>query len=109
MPVTQIQPSTTWAPDILKNGPMTLLWLRLAVVLYGVAALAVLPAALYNRPRWRHFAMPAALLGFLFHFVSIVEMLVAAHRALPVGTHETLSFLGLLLSGAFLGLAARYR
>ena len=37
---------------------MTLLWLRIAVLLYGIAALAVLPAALYNRPRWRHIAMP---------------------------------------------------
>ena len=48
---------------------MTLLWLRVAVLLYGVAALAVLPAALYNRPRWRHVAMPAALGGVFFHFV----------------------------------------
>jgi ABC-type uncharacterized transport system permease subunit len=88
---------------------MSLLWLRVAVVLYGVAALSVLPAALYNRPRWRHVAVPAALLGFFFHFVAIAETLVAAHRALPVDTHETLSWLGLLLAGAFLVLAARYR
>jgi ABC-type uncharacterized transport system permease subunit len=88
---------------------MSLLWLRVAVILYGVAALAVLPAALYNRPRWRHIAYPAALAGAFFHFVSIVETLVAAHRALPVDTHETLSWLGLLLVLAFLILAARYR
>src|ERR1700679_3956494 len=88
---------------------MTLLWLRLAVILYGVAALAVLPAALYNRPRWRHIAMPAAFLGAFFHFVSITETLYAAHRALPVDTHETLSTLGLLLVVGFLILAARYR
>ena len=88
---------------------MALLWLRLAVILYGVAALAVLPAALYNRPRWRHVALPAALAGAFFHFVSITETLVAAHRALPIDTHETLSWLGLLLAVAFLVLAARYR
>jgi len=88
---------------------MTLLWLRLAVILYGVAALAVLPAALYNRPRWRHIAVPAAFLGAFFHFVSITETLYAAHRALPVDTHETLSMLGLLLVVGFLILAARYR
>ncbi len=88
---------------------MTLLWLRLAVILYGVAALAVLPAALYNRPRWRHIAMPAAFIGAFFHFVSIAETLYAAHRALPVDTHETLSMLGLLLVVGFLILAARYR
>ena len=63
---------------------MTLLWLRIAVLLYGVAALAVLPAALYNRPRWRHIAMPAALTAVFFHFVALAEMLNAAHHALPV-------------------------
>jgi len=86
---------------------MSLLWLRVAVVLYGIAALAVLPAALYDRPRWRHIAVPAALAGVFFHFVSIVETLVAAHRALPVDTHEALSWLALLLAVAFLLLAAK--
>jgi len=88
---------------------MTLLWLRIAVLLYGIAALAVLPAALYNRPRWRHLAMPAALAAVFFHFVALAEMLNAAHHALPVDTHESLSVLGLLLGAAFLVLAVRYR
>jgi ABC-type uncharacterized transport system permease subunit len=72
---------------------MSLLWLRVAVILYGIAALAVLPAALG---------------GVFFHFVSITETLIAAHRALPVDTHETLSWLGLLLAIAFLLLARAY-
>ncbi len=88
---------------------MTLLWLRVAVILYGVAALAVLPAALYNRPGWRHIALPSATMGAFFHFVSLTETLYAAHRALPVDTHETLSMLGLLLAIGFLILAGRYR
>jgi ABC-type uncharacterized transport system permease subunit len=88
---------------------MSLLWLRVAVLLYGIAALAVLPAALYSRPRWRHLAVPVALAGAFFHFVSIAETFYAAHRALPVDTHETLSLLGLLLAVAFLLLAAKYR
>jgi len=88
---------------------MTLLWLRIAVLLYGIAALAVLPAALYNRPGWRHVAMPAALGAVFFHFVALAEMLNAAHHALPVDTHESLSVLGLLLGAAFLVLAVRYR
>ena len=88
---------------------MSLLWLRVAVVLYAVAALAVLPAALYNRPRWRYLAIPAALAGVFFHFVALTEALVAAHHALPVDTHEMLSMLGLLLAAAFLGLAVRYK
>ena len=88
---------------------MSLLWLRVAVLLYAVAALSVLPAALYNRPRWRYLAMPAALGGVFFHFVALTEALVAAHHALPVNTHETLSLLGLLLASAFLALAVRYK
>lgn len=87
---------------------MSLLWLRVAVLLYGLAALAVLPAALYNRPRWRHIAIPASLAGAFFHFVSLAETLSAAHRALPVDTHETLSLLGLILAVAFLVLARLY-
>lgn len=79
------------------------------MILYGVAALAVLPAALFDRPRWRHIALPAAFIGAFFHFVSIAETMYAAHRALPVDTHETLSMLGLLLVAGFLLLAARYR
>ncbi len=88
---------------------MSLLWLRFAVLLYAVAALAVLPAALYDRPRWRYLALPCALGGIFFHFVALTETLVAAHHALPVDTHETLSMLGLLLAAAFLALFVRFR
>ncbi len=88
---------------------MSLLWLRVAVLLYGIAALAVLPAALYDRPRWRHIAIPATIAAVLFHFVSLAEMLNAAHHRLPVDTHETLSFLSLLLALAFLLVYGRYR
>ena len=88
---------------------MSLLWLRVAVSLYGIAALAVLPAALYDRPRWRHIAIPATVAAVFFHFVSLAEMLNAAHHRLPVDTHETQSFLGLLLSLSFLLVYTRYR
>ena len=81
---------------------MSLLWLRLAILLYGVAALAVLPAALYERPRWLKVAVPAVVGGLLFHFVSLAEMLNAAHHSLPVETHETQSLLSLLFALAFL-------
>jgi ABC-type uncharacterized transport system permease subunit len=88
---------------------MSLLWLRVAVLLYGIAALAVLPAALYDRPRWRHIAIPATIAAVLFHFVSLAEMLSAAHHALPVDTHETQTLLGLLLALAFLLIYWRYK
>ncbi len=88
---------------------MSLLWLKVAVLLYGVAALAVLPAAVYDRPRWRHVAIPATIAALFFHFVSFAEMLNAAHHALPVDTHETQSMLGLVLGLAFLLIYGRYR
>jgi ABC-type uncharacterized transport system permease subunit len=88
---------------------MSLLWLKVAVFLYGVASLAVLPAALYERPGWRHVALPATMAGVLFHFVSLAEMLNAAHHRLPVEAHETQTLLSLLLAAAFLLVYARYR
>jgi ABC-type uncharacterized transport system permease subunit len=95
--------------DILQVGTMTLIWLRFAVLLYGVAALAVLPAALYDRPRWRHIAVPATIAAAFFHFVSLTEMLDAAHHRLPVEAHEVQSLLALILALAFLLIYARYR
>jgi ABC-type uncharacterized transport system permease subunit len=88
---------------------MTLLWLRLAVLLYGVAALAVLPAALYNRPRWSMVAVPATITAAIFHFVALAETLNAAHHRLPIETHEVQSFFALILALAFLVVYARYR
>lgn len=88
---------------------MSLLWLKVAVLLYGVAALAVLPAALYDRPRWRHIAVPATVAAVLFHFVSLAEMLNAAHHALPVDTHETQALFSLLFALAFLMVYWRYK
>jgi ABC-type uncharacterized transport system permease subunit len=88
---------------------MSLFWLRVAVFLYGVAALAVLPAALYDRPRWRVVAIPATVAALLFHFVSLAEMLSVAHHRLPVDTHETQTLLALLLAAAFLAVYSFYR
>jgi ABC-type uncharacterized transport system permease subunit len=88
---------------------MSLFWLRVAVLLYGIAALAVLPAALYDQPRWRHLAIPAAVAAAFFHFVSLAEMLNAAHHRLPVEAHELQSVLALILALAFLAVYGWYR
>ena len=88
---------------------MTLFWLRLAVLLYGVAALAVLPAALYDRARWSLLAVPATVAAAMLHFVSLAETLNAAHHRLPVETHEVQSVLALVLALVFLGVYGRYR
>jgi len=88
---------------------MSLIWLRVAVFLYAIAALAVLPAALYDRPRWRHVALPATIAGLLFHFVSLAEMLNAAHHSMPVESHETQSLLALLLALSFVLVFWKYK
>src|ERR1700753_519996 len=88
---------------------MFLLWLRVAVALYAVASVSALPAVLYNRPGWKKICVPAAVSAFFFHFVSLIEMLAAAHHSLPVGMHEVQSLLALLICAAFLLVALLYR
>ena len=97
---------------------MSLLWLRVAVLLYGIAALAVLPAALASspenaRPRWRHLAIAATIAAILFHFVSLAETLNASRHTVPpyygIATHETLALSGLILALAFVLVYWRYK
>ena len=88
---------------------MSLLWLRVALVLYCIAALTVLPAALYDRRGWTRVAIPATIAAALFHFVALAEMLIAAHHTLPVDSHETQSLLALLVVICFLSVYTRWR
>jgi ABC-type uncharacterized transport system permease subunit len=78
---------------------MYLLWLRVAAVLYAAASVAVFPAVLYGLLRWRKTCVHLGGLALFFHFVSIVEMLVQAHRWMPVGVREVESLLGLAVAG----------
>jgi ABC-type uncharacterized transport system permease subunit len=80
---------------------MDLLWLRVAAVLYATSAIAIFPAVLYGRTRWRKTCIHLSGLGFFFHFISCVEMLVQAHRWMPVGTREVESLLGFAVVGVF--------
>ena len=87
---------------------MYLVWLRVAAVLYAVASLTALPAVLYAFPRWRKVCLPAAGLAFLFHLVSVTEMLGLAHRYFPVGYSEVESLLGLAIVALFLAITRIY-
>ncbi len=80
---------------------MYLLWLRAAAVLYSAASVAVFPAVLYGLSRWRKICVHLAGLAVFFHFVSMVEMLVQAHRWMPVGVREVESLLGLAVAALF--------
>lgn len=80
---------------------MVLLWLRVAAVLYAAASVAVFPAVLQNRERWRSICVHLGGMAVFFHFVSVVEMLALAHRWVPVGVRETESLMGLLVACLF--------
>jgi ABC-type uncharacterized transport system permease subunit len=80
---------------------MVLLWLRVAAVLYAAASVAVFPAVLQNRERWRSICVHLGGMAVFFHFVSVVEMLALAHRWMPVGVRETESLMGLLVACLF--------
>jgi hypothetical protein len=80
---------------------MYLLWLRVAAILYAAGAVAVFPAVLYASVPWRKTCVHLSGLAFFFHFVSAVEMLVQAHRWMPVGVREMESLLGFGVAGLF--------
>lgn len=80
---------------------MYLLWLRVAAVLYAAASVAAFPAVLYGLERWRKACVHLGGMALFFHFVSAVEMLVQAHRWMPVGVREVESLLGLAVAGLF--------
>lgn len=71
------------------------------MVLYAGASVAIFPAVLQSRERWRKVCVHLGGLAFFFHFVSVTEMLVLSHRWLPVSVREAESLLGLLVAGLF--------
>lgn len=80
---------------------MYLLWLRVAAILYAAASVSVFPAVLYGLVGWRKTCVHLGGLALLFHFVSVVEMLVQAHSWLPVGVREVESLLAFAVAGVF--------
>jgi ABC-type uncharacterized transport system permease subunit len=80
---------------------MHLLWLRVATVLYFAASYAIFPAVLYSSERARRWCVHLGGMAVFFHFVSAVEMLVQAHRWVPVGAREAESLLGFAVAGLF--------
>ena len=80
---------------------MYLLWLRVATILYAAAGITIFPAVLYGIIRWRKTCVHLGGLAFFFHFVSVVEMMVQAHRWMPVSVREIESLLGLAVAALF--------
>ncbi|MCU1314142.1 MAG: hypothetical protein JWM54_1899 [Acidobacteriaceae bacterium] len=88
---------------------MSLLWLRVAAVLYAVAGATAFPAVLYGQPRLQRISLPAAVAGFFFHLVAVVELMVAAHHLVPLGWVEVQATLALLIVLAYLLVYVAYR
>jgi len=80
---------------------MHLLWLRVATILYAAASVTIFPAVLNASERARRWCVHLGGMAFFFHFVSAVEMLVQAHRWVPVGAREVESLLGLAVVGLY--------
>ncbi|MFZ0663125.1 MAG: cytochrome c biogenesis protein CcsA [Acidobacteriaceae bacterium] len=88
---------------------MFLLWLRVAVVLYGLASLSALIAVFGKRRGWGRLCLATAILAWASHAISCTEMLAMEHRWMPAGMHEVQSMLALLISTVFLLIVWRYR
>ncbi len=88
---------------------MYLIWLRVALVLYGASSIAVIPDAFSGRHHWRRFVLPVCIAAVLFHFVALAEMLNLAHHWVPASLHEVETSLALLLAVIFLAIYRRYR
>jgi len=80
---------------------MYLLWLRVAAILYVGGCVSIFPAVLSKSLPWRKTRVHVGGMAFFFHFVSVVEMLVQAHRWMPVGVREIESLLGFAVAGLF--------
>ena len=80
---------------------MHLLWLRVATILYAAASVTIFPAVLNSSERARRWCVHLGGMAFFFHFVSAVEMLVQAHRWVPVGAREVESLLGFAIVGLY--------
>ena len=85
------------------------LWLRIALTLYGVGLLYAL-LALSRRSHWiSALTLPAAGLGVVFHFVSLVEVTSTASHLAPASIHDSESLLAFLVMIFFWAVYARYR
>ncbi len=75
---------------------MSLFWLRVAVLLYGVSMLYAFVALIRRREIVSRFTLPVAGVGLTLHFVALVEAFVAGSlAAMPM--HESESLLAFLM------------
>ena len=88
---------------------MYLVWLRIALALYGASCVAIVPDVISGGSRWRRVVLPACVSACFFHLVALVEMLNLSHHWVPSTVHEIDTLLAWLLAVAFLLIYWRYR
>jgi ABC-type uncharacterized transport system permease subunit len=87
---------------------MPLLWLRVAVVFYGVGLAYALLALGKRGDSLARFVGPAVFLGFVFHFVSLAEA-ASAGALSPISIHHSESLLAFMLMAFFAVVYVKYR
>jgi ABC-type uncharacterized transport system permease subunit len=88
---------------------MSVIWLRVAAVLYSVGLLHAIVTLVRRREQMFRPALGAFALAVVFHFVSIMEHGLAINRCPVTNFHETLSMGAFLLGVLFLFVHWRYR
>jgi tellurite resistance protein TehA-like permease len=81
---------------------MAIIWLRVALALYGLGLLYVLVALTRTREMLNRLALHAAYLGMVFHFVAIVEAVRQFGESSLASVSLAASVLGFLIMVVFL-------
>lgn len=85
------------------------LWLRVALVFYGLGLVYAIAALARHREVLARIIVPAVGLGTVFHFVALTEAVAASGRMAPVISYQYESFLALVLMLIFFAVYWRYR
>jgi ABC-type uncharacterized transport system permease subunit len=88
---------------------MPLLWLRVALILYGLGLTYALLALARRGEALGRIVIPAAGVGLVFHLVSIIESALDAGTLRIATIYQSESLLAFLIMAFFLGVYLRYR
>lgn len=81
---------------------MAIIWLRVALALYGLALLYILVTLTRNQPLLNRLSLHAAYLGMVFHFVAIAEAVSQSGELTLASLSMAASVLGFLIMVVFL-------
>ena len=88
---------------------MPLLWLRVALVFYGLGLVYALLTLTGRARALARITMPAMAVGVVFHFVSLAEAAMLNGHLTPVSVEHSESLLAFLLMAFFLVVSLRYQ